>query len=280
MTLLVVGAGDLGLRVAAAGVAAGRVVLAIKRTPVALPAGVQGLWGDVAALDPGLLPAVDAVLYCLTPDRRDPESYRQCYVERLRGLLALFDQCGHAPRLLFASSTAVYPVEDGRTVDEHYPIDVERERLPFNGQLLREAEWLLHGREACALRIGGIYGPGRDMLLRRLRTPGATVQREPPLWTNRMHIADVARAVGFLLDLPSLPVAVNLVDDASVPQAEVLDGLAAMLGLPQLPGSAPTAGLTQGKRVSNALLRGLGFRCRYPGWREGYTAMLEATAAP
>lgn len=275
MRLLVVGAGDLGLRVAALHAATGHPVIAVKRKPVALPPGVQGLWSDVAKLDRSMLPPVDGVLYCLTPDRRDAQAYRETYVEGLRTLLGVIDSARTRPRLLFAGSTAVYPGEDARVVDEYSLADAdELARLPFNGQILREAEALLQARgQACALRIGGIYGPGREMLLRRLRTPGASVQRQPPLWTNRIHIEDVARAVLHLLDLPELPPVVNLVDDAPCPQAEVLDGLAAMLGLPALPESTePSAG--QGKRVANALLRSLGFRCRYPGWREGYAAML------
>lgn len=278
MTLLVVGAGDLGLRVATLAAQTGEAVLAVKRTPVSLPTGVRGIWTDVADLDLAALPAIDAVLYCLTPDRRDPDTYRQTYVERLRGLLAALERHGRAPRLLFAGSTAVYGAEDGRWVDEDTPTDAASDAaLPFNGRILREAEGLLVGRpRACALRIGGIYGPGREMLLRRLRTPGATVQRDPPLWTNRMHVDDVARAVLHLLALPTLPGIMNLVDDRPTPQAEVLDGLAGWLGLAALPAAPADRAALRGKRVSNARLRATGFACRHPDWRAGYSAMLAA----
>ncbi len=277
MTLLVVGAGDLGLRVAGLVAAQGLPVVALKRRPVALPPGIDGLWADAAEL-PALRPTrrFKAVLFCLTPDRRDPEAYRQTYVDRLRAVLDATDRPGPPPRLLFAGSTAVYAAEDGCPVDEDTPTDPSTDAaLPFNGRILREAERLLHGRpEACALRIGGIYGPGRDMLLRRLSTSGATVQREPPLWTNRMHIDDVARAVLHLLALPHLPTIVNLVDDQPTPQADVLDGLADLRGLPRLPAAPPDVLASQGKRVSNARLKASGFHCQYPSWREGYAAML------
>lgn len=278
MTLLVVGAGDLGRRVAALAAAAGEPVLAVKRTPAALPPGVDGLWTDVAQLDLDAIPAIDAVLFCLTPDRRDPEAYRRTYVERLRGLIEGLDRRGLAPRLLFAGSTAVYAAEDGQNVDEDTPIDAAT--LPFNGRILHEAEQLLAGRPvACALRIGGIYGPGREMLLRRLQTAGASVQRDPPLWTNRMHVDDLARAVLHLRGLPTLPAVMNLVDDEPTPQAAVLDGLAEWLNLPTLPAAPQDSAATQGKRVSNARLRASGFTCRYPSWREGYAALLGRTPA-
>lgn len=282
MTLLIVGAGDLGLRVAAAAAQGGRRVIAMKRRPVPLPEGVEGLWADAAEL-PQRRPSdrIDAVLYCPTPDRRDPEGYRLTYVDRLRTVLDAVDRWGPPPRLLFAGSTAVYPGEDGREIDEGSTFGAaELAALPFNGRILLEAESLLRGRaQGCALRIGGIYGPGRELLIRRLRTPGATVQREPALWTNRMHIEDVVRAVLQLLVLEQLPERLNLVDDAPCPQAEVLDGLARLMGLPILPAAAVDPGASQGKRVSNARLRALGFRCRYPSWREGYAAMLAATGA-
>jgi nucleoside-diphosphate-sugar epimerase len=277
MTLLVVGAGDLGLRVATLIAGTGKSAIAVKRTPVPLPPNVTGVWSDIAQLDLDALPAIDAVLYCLTPDRRDPETYRRTYVERLDGLLAALDRRGLATRLLFAGSTAVYAAEDGRWVDEDTPTTAASDAtLPFNGRILREAERLLIGRPgSCALRIGGIYGPGREMLLRRLQTPGATVQREPPLWTNRMHIDDVARAVRHLLEQPALPTVVNLVDDQPTPQAEVLDGLAELRGLPRLPAAPVDPTASQGKRVANTRLRASGFRCRYPSWREGYAALLK-----
>lgn len=282
MTLLVIGAGDLGLRVAAAAARSGRRVFAMKRRPIPLPEGVEGLWADAAELYQRLPPErIDAVLYCLTPDRRDPESYRQTYVDRLQAVLDALDRPGPPPRLLFAGSTAVYPGEDGRELDEGSTFEAaELAALPFNGRILLEAESLLRRRApGCALRIGGIYGPGREMLIRRLRTPGATVQREPALWTNRMHIEDVARAVLHLLALEQLPEQINLVDDTPCPQAEVLDGLSRMMGLPTLPAAALEPGASQGKRVSNARLRALGFRCRYPSWREGYAAMLAVPGA-
>lgn len=282
MTLLVIGAGDLGMRVAALAAQQGRPVIAVKRRPAALPAGVTGIWTDVSRLVEQPLPAIEAVLCCLTPDRRDPDSYRRTYVDGLQAVLDATGRDGASPRLLFAGSTAVYVGDDGREVDERTATDVDSdEAVPFNGRILREAERLLVGHaEACALRIGGIYGPGREMLLRRLSTPDATVQREPPLWTNRMHIDDVAGAVLHLLQVPALPPVLNLVDDMPTSQADVLDGLAAMLGRQPLPAAPADLQAPQGKRVRNTQLRALGFRCRYPSWREGYAAMLaESTKA-
>src|SRR3546814_17009194 len=77
----------------------------------------------------------------------------------------------------------------------------------LNGEILLEAENRLRqslGHKAVALRLSGLYGPGRTQLLNRLRQAQAPVIQEPPQWTNRMHIEDAARACAHLLMLDEL----------------------------------------------------------------------------
>ena len=67
----------------------------------------------------------------------------------------------------------------------------------FNGRVLLEAERRLAPLQGgSVLRLSGIYGPGRDAMLRRARAAAAPEAR----WSNRIHVDDAAAALSHLLD--------------------------------------------------------------------------------
>lgn len=55
-----------------------------------------------------------------------------------------------------------------------------------------------------ALRLGGIYGPGRTSLVEKVRAGDAECTPEPS-WTNRIHRDDVYRWIAARLALPLPP---------------------------------------------------------------------------
>jgi nucleoside-diphosphate-sugar epimerase len=264
--VLVAGSGDLGGRIARGLSAAGVQVQALARHP-------RPHQPDLLALDltrpiPGGIDGeFDAIVHCLSPSSRDEQAYRGVYVDALRHLLAALPS---APRLVFVSSAAVYGDHGGDWVDEQ----ARCRPIGFNGRVLREAEQLAcaSGRDALVLRPGGIYGPGREMLLRRVRSGVPLPVFEPPLYTNRIHVDDAAAAAVHLLMAGARGV-FNLVDDAPAPQPEVLDWLADRMGLPRL---ARVAGVRpeENKRIANTRLRAAGFVFRYPDYRAGYGELL------
>src|SRR3546814_13999888 len=69
--------------------------------------------------------------------------------------------------------------------------------------------------------------------LNRLRQAQAPVIKEPPQWTNRMHIEDAARACAHLLMLDEAQPCYIGSDDRPMPMAQLYDALADMLGAPQ-----------------------------------------------
>ena len=266
LRVLVAGSGDLGGRIALRLREAGATVQRLARRPRPHEPDVLAL--DLAQPVRGRIDgAYDLLVHCLSPSSRDEAGYRAVYVDALRHLL---DAWPAAPRLAFVSSTAVYGDHDGAWVDEDAPC----RPLGFNGRVLLAAEQLARscGRDALVLRPGGIYGPGREMLLRRVRSGTPLAVSDPPLYTNRIHVDDAAAAIVHLLRRRAVGV-FNLVDDAPAPQPEVLDWLADRMGLPRL---ARVAGARpeENKRVANARLRAGGFVFRYPDYRSGYDALL------
>lgn len=264
--LLIAGCGDLGVRLARRLHAEAWTVHGLRRHPERLPAAIRPVRADL--LQPASLqPAArhwDAIVYQATPDERTPEAYRAAYVEGLENLLG---QCS-CDRLIFVSSTAVYGQDAGEWVDEHAPT----EPSGFSGRTLLDAEALAAGRGGLSVRFSGIYGPGRDYLIRSLKAGRARCRREPPQWTNRIHAEDCAAVLAHLLELKAPASVYCASDNRPAPRCEVLGWLADQLGL-AAPASDDSAG-GQGKRVSNQRLLASGFSFQYPDYLTGYRELL------
>lgn len=273
--VLIAGCGDVGTTLARMLAADGRPVYALTRQARTWPPGVVGIAADLG--DPAryraALSACVAVVVLASPDARTESAYRALYLDAVGRLLEAARALPSPPRVLLASSTAVYGAEDGRWVDE----DDDPAPTGFNGRVLLEAEARLAacGLTTLALRYGGIYGPGREYLLRRATAPDARCQAEPPRYTNRVHVEDAARAARHLLDHAHPAAVYNVVDDAPAAECEVLSHLAQALGRPP-PTPLRCPGADAGKRVRNTRLRATGFAFVHPDYRSGYAELLES----
>src|SRR5690606_13335816 len=97
----------------------------------------------------------DAIVHCASSSRGGADAYRTVFVEGIRHLRSVFPD---AP-VCFTSSTSVYGQTDGSRVDEASETVPGRE----TGRLLLEAESLAREGGGIALRLAGIYGPGRSV---------------------------------------------------------------------------------------------------------------------
>ena len=122
---------------------------------------------------------------------------------------------------------------------------------------------------AVILRPAGIYGPGRDRLIRTVleRRPVEHGRR-----TNRIHEVDLARAILALLSSPAPPALLHATDGAPALLGEVVAHLAQRLGVPAPPRTSqdPGAGTVLDATALHELLGELEF----PDFRAGYDAML------
>ena len=263
--VLIAGCGDLGNRLAPR--LAGWEVHGLRRNVSKLASGMVPVAADLS--DPSTLDAVagewDAVVYTATPGERTPEGYRQAYVAGMQALLKRV----RAARLIMVSSTAVFGQDDGARVDESSPTEPRR----FNGEILLEAERVAANAGGIIVRFSGIYGPGRDYLVRAVRAGPVKCRRDPPVWTNRIHSEDCAAALAHVLELEQ-PEPLYLASDARpAPRWEVLQWLAERLGAPGPIEARDDAG--QGKRIDANRLFESGFALQYPDYRVGYGEMLK-----
>lgn len=264
--LLIAGCGDLGQRLARRLDRSGWTTHGLRRRPDQLAEPVRAIGGDL--LDPSSLEAVarrwDAIVYQATPGQRTAEEYRRSYVD---GLVNLLRQAS-ADRLIFVSSSAVYGQDQGQWVDEHSPT----EPGSFSGEILLEAEAEARKHGGIALRFSGIYGPGRDYLIRSVSSGQARCRPDPPQWTNRIHSEDCAGVLAHVLELASPEPVYCASDPHPAPRCEVLQWLADQLGVPGPRRDLETGG--QGKRVSSRRLIDSGFQFQYPSYQTGYRELL------
>ena len=187
----------------------------------------------------------------------------------------------------YVSSTAVYGDRDGGWAFEDDALNAAT--LQGARRVRAEQDWLDAGRgmglTVQLFRLPALYGPGRSGL-ERLRTGEARMVRKPGQVFNRIHVEDVVSGLFASMDRPNPGRAYNLVDDEPAPADVVTAWSARRLGLvppPEVDWTDPSVSeamrrfYLDSKRVSNARAKAeLGWRPKYPSYREGIEALIAA----
>lgn len=192
----------------------------------------------------------------------------------------VFDHYGDAlgdKTLLYLSSTGVYGDTQGAWVDETAATGTGRRTARAEA----DGEWLK--LDARVLRLPGIYGPGRSALERAASGAARRIDLPDQVF-SRVHVDDIVSAA--ILALDASAGAYNVADDAPCSQNEVIEHACRLLSLPLPPlQSLEEANLTpmalafyaENRRVANAKAkRELGWKPRYPSYREGLASCLAA----
>lgn len=307
MRVVVVGAGYVGLAVCRRLDDLGHEVTGVRRSPEPVrEAGVDAVAADVT--DPetlSALPDADAVVFAASSGGRGADAARRVFVAGLENTIQAYaDRPSPPDRLVYTSSTGVYGDHDGDWVDETTPLDPQTDKT----EVLVEAERVATetaadaGIDGTVARFAGLYGPDRYRLERYLEGPVTAG------YLNAVHRDDAAGAVVFLLtgrspgadggDPRARPAdhargeTVAVVDDEPVDKWAFADWLADECGVDRPEKRTKGERLAEGdlsaaarrriqtsKRVSNEKLRGLGYELRYPTFREGYRAAVDAYPA-
>lgn len=209
------------------------------------------------------LGSFDVVLHCASSGRGGVEAYEHVYVGGCRRLREAFP----ASRLIFTGSTSVYAQTSGEWVDESSPAEPDRE----TGRRLMAAEQIAVAGGGNVLRLAGIYGPGRSVLLRKFREGTAVLEAGGNRWINQIHRDDAVTAIAAVIAQGSAGTVYNVADDTPATQREVYGWIAGFLAAPLPPEGPADLARKRGwtsKRVSNARLRGLGWEPAFPAYRD------------
>ena len=280
--LLVFGGGWLGAAAAREAMRRGGSAILTSRDPARREALTrEGFHAidpeDADALDAAVL-ETPAILVTAPPE---PEG-----CPGLKRLLPSVTRTGAFPDWIgYVSSTAVYGDRGGGWAFE----DSELNAASVEGarRVRAERDWLDAGQgmglTVQLFRLPALYGPGRSPL-DHLRDGTARLVRKPGQVFNRVHVDDAVSGLFASMARPRPGAAYILCDDEPAPADVVIEGAARRLGLPLPPevdlddlsvSDAMRRFYRDSKRLSNARAKAeLGWRPRYPSWREGIEALL------
>ncbi len=190
-------------------------------------------------------------------------------------------------RVVYLSSVGVYGDRGGAWVDEASPPSPGSPRARW--RLDAEGQWrglgAARGVPVDILRLAGIYGPGRNALV-KLGAGEARRVVKPGQVFNRIHVDDVAAVAVRLIEAGGPGEIWNVADEEPAPPQDVVAFAASLLGMAPPPEEAlETAPLSpmarsfydDNRRVSvEKLRRKLGYRWLYPTYREGLRALAAA----
>ncbi|MBW1886105.1 MAG: SDR family oxidoreductase [Deltaproteobacteria bacterium] len=278
-TVLIAGCGYVGTALGQMLVADGHQVFGLKRNPEDLPKGLKPIRADLALPETLVqLPnSIDYVFYTAGAGRADEESYRRSYLDGMGRLLSSLTDLGEKPRrMFFTSSTSVYDQRRGEWVDE----DSHTAPSSSRGDMMLMTERLLLASSipGTVVRFGGIYGPGRDQLVRGVLKGEIAVHPGEPHFTNRIHRDDAAGCLRHLMSHAGLEDIYLGVDHEAAEETVVLrwlaDRLAVKLPEPEAGDSQARVRRTGSKRCRNQRLTATGYRFLYPTFREGYEMVI------
>ncbi len=256
--LLIVGCGFLGEAIAVCFRIHGWEVICVART--AQEGGEVADVSDVESLR-GLrqrVGAVSHVVHCASSGRGGIDSYHAVYEQGASNLVKVFGDAF----LLMTSSSSVYAQVAGELVDESSETIPDRE----TGQCLLRSEQIALAANGTVMRLSGIYGEGRSIILKRWLAGVSRVEADGRRMLNQIHRYDAAEAFYLVATQQRRGEIFNVSEPKPKSQLETLQWLADHYGQP-LPESEPIdmnrKRAWTDKTVSSTKLQQLGWKPKF-----------------
>ena len=196
------------------------------------------------------LEKVDGAIILIAPKENSLESYQNTYIEMAKTLSLLLEKREKPFYLLQASSTGVY--QKSPKAD----ILLETESIYQNC-----ASALI---SVCTLRLGGIYGPERELIKRAQSLSGRKLPGSGDEPTNHIHLDDIVSCILFCLS-EKLEGVFNLVNEEHRSRKKLYDALCSSLGIPS-PSFDSSKKMEHGsyKKITSEKIKKTGFTFTHP----------------
>jgi nucleoside-diphosphate-sugar epimerase len=207
----------------------------------------------------------DQAIVLLSVGAPNAAAYEETYLQTAKTLVAVLKDVPTVQQVIYTGSYAVYGDRQGAWVDETSEIAPANR----NGELLAETEQVLlsaasDSLKVCVLRLGGIYGPGRELTKIFGRAAGTTRPGNGEDAANWVHLDDIVGAIDFARQ-QSLTGLYNLVGTVPTTTGVLLERLFTAHGLPNVTWDASQSSTRPyNARVSNQKLREAGYQFLYP----------------
>jgi nucleoside-diphosphate-sugar epimerase len=277
--ILIIGCGSIGTQLAHNLAAKGHDVTGLKRNPPKLDIGeINYFTADISlAYQLEELPLdFEFIYFIVSPDGRNKESYQAIYEIGLTNLIDRFAKEGASPNWIFVSSTSVYGQSEGEWVDEESIAQPDNITSQYIGQA--EQQLMDLNPQNIVVRFSGIYGPGREYLLRMAKQQ-SVIQKDPPYYTNRIHQQDCIGVLIFLLEKSLAGVTLEQCylasDDNPATMWDVMSWLTEHLSCKPPEAKVNDKEVVMNKRCNNQRLKTLGYHFQYPDFKAGYLELIK-----
>ncbi|MGY4830366.1 SDR family oxidoreductase [Sphaerotilaceae bacterium SBD11-9] len=286
-SLLIIGCGDVGLRVVRLLRAHWRLI-ALTSTPARAAqlraAGVVPLVGNLD--EPHTLGRLaglaDGVLHLAPPPGQGETD------TRTQHLLQALARKGRVQRFVYASTSGVYGDAQGERFDETRAVRPATDRARRRVDAEARVRWYgqAFGVQVSVLRIPGIYATDRvgGHPRERLARGTPVLAAADDVYTNHIHADDLARACVAALHRALPQRVVHASDDTELKMGDYFDLAADLCGLPRPPrvprqqaaeqlSPVQMSFMSESRRLDNRRLkRELRLKLHYPTVREGLSA--------
>ncbi|MDB9539330.1 SDR family oxidoreductase [Anabaenopsis arnoldii] len=187
--------------------------------------------------------------------------YAETYLKTAENLVNLLPDLPTIKQIIYTGSYSVYGDHNGGWVDEQTPLRPTHER----GKILQATEDVLLAASTdqlrvCIFRLGGIYGPNRELIKIFSTLPGTTRPGNGEDVTNWVHLDDIVGAIEFARQ-HYLEGIYNLVDDAYLTSRELLSRLFKKHDLPKVKwDNTTTSNRPYNAKVSNRKIKEAGYK--------------------
>jgi len=286
MTVMIFGCGYSGKAIAKAFAEKGFSVAGTVRTPEGADAlsshHIMPYIFEGSAFSSELLAALQEVTHLVQsiPPGKEHDPLLKLVSGRLTAL------CPKLKWIGYLSTVGVYGDHGGGWVTEETP------GSPILGRSIErvgtEEAWAEQGRIAgvpvAALRLSGIYGPGRNAFVNLDRGTARRIIKKDQVF-NRIRVEDIGSATLFLAER-NLAGIYNVTDDEPCAPQDVITEAARLMGVePPAEVDFDSADMTPmarsfygaNKRVSNEKIRSLGFQFAFPNYHTSLAQMWSET---
>ncbi len=219
---------------------------------------------DVLVLDPAnkqalrdLINACDLLFVLIAPT--SPQPYEEVYLNTAKEISHALEHRQKPFRIIYTSSTSVCEGAQGEWITEKTPLFPPSE----NSKILLETEkiYLNSNASTCILRLGGIYGPGRELTKRARYFSEKKMPTSGDEPTNHIHLDDIVKGLLFCLDR-SLTGIYHLVNDDHPSKKDLYDSLCKSMNIP--PPLWSEESHKSGYKISNEKIKQAGFVFKHP----------------
>jgi nucleoside-diphosphate-sugar epimerase len=204
----------------------------------------------------------DFVLLSIAPGRGS--SYEETYLKTAKTLIKALKNTS-VKQLVYTSTCSVYGNKNGMLVDE----ETSTNPITPNGEIVNQTEQTLlaianDNLKICILRLGGIYGPGRELLKIYSRVAGQTRPGTGDEPSNWIHLDDIVGAIE-LARTQHLSGIYNIVDEENLLNRDIIHRVCETHNLPSVIwNSAEPSKRNYYARISNQKLKDAGYKFIHP----------------